>query len=78
MAGRVDEVNGTVAPGERDASAVDGDAAFLLFLVPVGDGVAGVHGPEAVRGPGVVEQMFRGRRLAGVDVRDDAEIAELT
>ncbi len=33
VAGRVDEVDGAVAPLEGDAGAVDGDAAFLLFLV---------------------------------------------
>ena len=36
VAGRVDQVDGAVAPLERHAGAVDGDAAFLFFLVVVG------------------------------------------
>ena len=61
---------------ERDAGAVDGDAALLLLLVAVGVGVALVDGAELVLGAGVVEQVFGGRGLARVDVRDDAEVAE--
>ncbi len=77
VAGRVDEVDGAVAPLERNAGAVDGDAAFLLLLVPVGGRVALVHGAEQVRGPAVVEEVFGGRGLARVDVGDDAQIADL-
>ena len=77
VAGRVDQVDRAIAPLERDAGAIDGDAAFLLFGVVVGFGGAGVDGAEPVLGPGVVEQVLGGRGLAGVDVRDDAEVANL-
>ena len=62
---------------ERDAGAVDGDAAFLLFRVPVGVGGAFIDGAELVLGAGIVEQVFGGRGLARVDVGDDAEVADL-
>ena len=45
--------------------------------IVVGLGGALVHGAEAVRGAGVVEDVLGGRRLAGVDVGDDAEVANL-
>ncbi len=77
VAGRVDQVDGAVAPLERDAGAVDGDAALLLFGVVVGLGGALIDAAELVLGPGVVEQVLGGRRLAGVDVRDDADVADL-
>ena len=56
---------------------VDGDAAFLLLGVVVGLGGALIDAAELVLGPGVVEQVLGGRRLAGVDVGDDAEVADL-
>ena len=62
---------------ERDAGAVDGDAAFLLFLVVVGLGGALVDAAELVLGAGVEEHVFGGGGLAGVDVRNDAEVADL-
>src|SRR5207253_1141197 len=77
VAGRVDEVDGAIAPGERNAGAIDGDAAFLLLLVVVGLSGAGVDGAQAVRGGGVIEDVLGGRGLAGVDVGNDAEVADL-
>ena len=73
----IDEVDGAVAPGERDTGAIDGDAAFLLFLVVVGLGRAGIDSAQAIRGAGIIEDMLGGRRLAGIDVRNDAEVADL-
>ena len=55
---------------------VDGDAAFLLFGIVVGLGRAFIDAAELVLGPGVVEQVLGGRGLAGVDVGDDAEVAD--
>jgi WD40 repeat protein len=78
MAGGVDQVDGALLPRKWDASAVNGDAAFLLLGVVVGFRGALVHAAELVLGPGVVEQVFGGGRLAGVDVRNDPEVADLT
>src|SRR5262249_24498363 len=57
--------------------AVDGDALGLLEGVEVGGGVALVHVADLVLGPAVVEQALGGRGLAGVDVGDDADVAEV-
>src|SRR5262249_39788480 len=75
VAGRVDEVDRAVAPLERDAGAVDGDAAFLLLGVVVGLGGALIDAAEAVLGAGVEEQVLGGGGLARVDVGDDADVA---
>src|SRR5205085_1836900 len=70
VARRVDEVDAAVLPGEGDARAVDGNAAVLLLGVVVGVGGAGVDLAQAVLGAGVVEDVFGGGGLAGVDVGD--------
>jgi len=59
MARGVDEVNRAVLPGERYAGAVDRDAAFLFFLVPVGLGGACIDLAEAVRRAGIEEEGVR-------------------
>ena len=56
---------------------VDGDAALLLLGVVVGLGGALVDAAELVLGAGVVEQVLGGGGLAGVDVGDDAEVADV-
>ncbi len=76
MAGRVDQVHGAVAPIERDARAVDGDAAFLLLLVVVGVGRTFIDAAELVRGAGVEQDMLRGRGLACINVRNNPEVAD--
>src|SRR5208283_326043 len=73
----VDQVDGAVAPGERDAGAVDRDAAFLLLGIVIGLGGARVDVTELVLGAGVVQNVVGGRGFAGVDVRNDAEVADL-
>ena len=77
VAGRVDQVDRAVAPLEGNAGAVDGDAAFLLFLVVVGVGGALIDAAELVLGAGVKEDVLGGRRLAGIDVGNDADVADL-
>jgi len=65
-----------VAPGERDASAVDRDAALLLLLVPVGHRVPASTPPSLWLALGVEEEVLGGRGLARIDVRDDADVAD--
>ena len=77
VARRVDEIDGAVSPLERNAGTIDRDAAFLLFGVIIGFGGAGIDGAEPVLGAGVVKQVLRGRGLAGIDMRNDAEVANL-
>src|SRR5690606_33602032 len=53
----------------------DGDAALLLLLHVVHDRRAVVHLADLVRNARVEQDALAGRRLAGVDVRRDAEVA---
>ena len=76
MARRVDQVDRAVTPLEGNAGAVDGDAALALFLVVVGLGRAGIDSAQAIRGAGIIEDMLGGRRLAGIDVGDNAQVAD--
>ena len=74
VAGGIDEVHSVAQPLERHARRVDGDAPLLFFRVVVGVGGALVHAAELVLDAGVVQQVFGGRGLARVDVRNDAEV----
>ena len=53
----------------------DGDAALLLLLHPVHGRGAVVHLADLMRLAGIVEDALSRRRLSGIDVGHDAEIA---
>src|SRR6185437_1755835 len=73
---RVDQVDGAALPLEGNASAVDGDTAFLLLDIPIGLGGALINAAQLVLGPGVIQQMLGGGGLAGIDVRNDPQVAD--
>ena len=81
VAGRVDDVDAVLdavarpEAGRRGRS--DRDAALLLLLHPVHRRGALVHLADLVRDARVVEHALGGRRLPGIDVRHDADVAEL-
>ena len=81
MARRVEDVDAAAVVVKLEDGARDGDAALLLNLHPVGDGVAlrlaGLDGAREVDGAAVEQELFRQRRLAGVRVRNDGERAPL-
>jgi hypothetical protein len=54
----------------------DGDAALALLGHPVRGGRAVVHLADLVDAAGVVEDALGGGGLAGVDVGDDADVAD--
>jgi hypothetical protein len=62
---------------EFERRRADGDAALLLELHPVGDGVtlclAAADGARQLNGARIQQQLLRQRRLARVGVRDDGE-----
>jgi hypothetical protein len=64
-----------VAPEARRRGRRDRDAALLLLLHPVHDGGALVDFADLVRDPGIEQNPFRRRRLAGIDVGHDADVA---
>jgi hypothetical protein len=65
-----------VAPLGRRRRRRDRDAALLLLRHPVHRRGALVHLAELVGAPGVVEDALGRRRLAGVDVRHDPDVAD--
>src|SRR4051794_2404815 len=77
VAGRVDDVDPVVAPLAGRRGGRDRDAALLLLLHPVHRGGALVDLTDLVGATGVVEDALGRRRLTGVDVRHDPDVAGL-
>ena len=75
VAGRVDDVEALAVPEGGRRGRRDGDAALLLLLHPVHGRGAVVHFADLVDLAGVIEDALGRRRLAGVDVGHDAEVA---
>ena len=80
VAGRVDEIDRGIAPGDGGGRAGDGDPA-LLFEVHVvhrraAAGAAVMDFLHAVNPPGIVQDPLAQRGLAGVDVRRNADVAK--
>ena len=75
MAGRVDDVDAVVAPEAGRRGRGDRDAALLLLLHPVHRGGALVDLADLVRAAGVEKDALGRRRLAGIDVGHDADVA---
>ena len=75
VAGRVDDVDPMPLPLGRRGRGGDRDAALLLLFHPVHRRGAVVDLADLVRAPGVVEDALGRRRLAGVDVRHDPDVA---
>src|SRR5262249_27233281 len=79
--GRVDDIDrqwlaGLVFPGASDCRRDDGDAALALFVQVIGGRIPLIDIAHAMNFAGVVEDPFGGGRLAGVDVRNDADVAD--
>src|SRR5258706_1953041 len=74
VAGGIDDVDANIAPGAGCSRRCDGDAALLLLLHPVHGGRAFMDFTDAVGPPGVEQDALRRRRLAGIDVRHDADV----
>ena len=75
VAGRVDDVEALVLPEGGGRGRGDGDAALLLLLHPVHGRSAVVHFADLMRLAGIIEDALGGRRLPGIDVGHDAEVA---
>ena len=65
-----------VFPAKADAGRVDRDAALLLLGIEVGDGGPLVDVAHLVAGFGVVQHPLGDGGLAGVDVGNDADVAD--
>src|SRR3546814_6337655 len=63
-----------IAPEAGGGGRSDGDAALLLLLHPIHGGCAVMHLANLVRPAGVIKNALGRCRLAGIDVRHDADI----
>ena len=72
----VDDVDLVVLPPAGGRGGRDGDAALLLLLHPVHRGRAVVDLTDLVGDAGVEQDALGGRRLAGIDVGHDADVAD--
>ena len=77
MSGGVNDIDLGVVPEGGGRGGGDGDAALLLLLHPVHGGGTVVDLTDLVRLTGVVEDALGRRRLAGIDVGHDADVANL-
>ena len=75
VAGRVDDVDAVAVPLAGGRGRGDRDAALLLLLHPVHRRRALVDLADLVGAPGVEEDALGRRRLAGVDVSHDPDVA---
>ena len=75
VAGRVDDVDAVVLPLACGRGRGDRDPALLLLLHPVHHGGALVDLADLVGAAGVVEDALGRRRLTGVDVSHDPDVA---
>src|SRR5438105_14231790 len=75
MTRRVDDVDLVIAPETGGRGGRDGDAALLLLFHPVHDGGSFVDLADLVADPGVEKDPLRGRGLARIDVRHDADVS---
>ena len=73
----VDDVDLVVVPVAGRRGGRDRDAALLLLLHPVHRRRAVVRLTDLVVDPGVEQDPLGGRRLAGIDVSHDADVADL-
>ena len=62
-------------PEAGGGSGRDRNATLLLLLHPVHGGIAVVDFTDFVRDTGIEQDAFSGRRLTGIDVSHDADIA---
>ena len=77
VTGRVDDVDLELAPVAGRRSRGNGDAALLLLHHPVHGGSALVDFTDLVVHTRVVQDALGGRRLTGIDVSHDADVADV-
>src|SRR6201999_2340862 len=71
---RVDDVDPVVLPEAGRRGGRDGDAALLLLLHEVHRGGAVMDFADLMGLAGVIEDALGRRRLAGIDVRGNADV----
>ena len=74
VAGRVDDVDAVVAPGDRGVLGENRDAALALQVVRIHDPLLQVL--ARIERAGLPQQLIDERGLAVIDVRDDGDVAK--
>ncbi len=75
MAGRIDDIDAALLPGDRGRLGHDGDAALLFEIVRIHDALGDAL--IFTKGAGLLQQTIDERRLAVVDMGDDGDIAQI-
>ena len=75
VAGRVDDIDAHVLPGDRGRLGHDGDAALFFEIVRIHDALGDAL--ILAKRAGLLEQPVDERGLAVVDMGDDRDIAQL-
>ena len=78
MSRSIDDIDAMVPPAAGRCRRGDRDPPLLFLSHPVHRRRPLMHLPKPVVDPGVVEDALRGRRLTGVNVGHDADIADLS
>ena len=73
---RIEQIDRHVFPRKRDAGGVNGDAAFLLFGIAIRLRRSLVDFAHAMLRAGQKQHPLGDGCLAGIDVGDDADVAE--
>src|SRR5581483_4565500 len=77
VAGSIDDVDAVIAPEAGRSSGSDGNSPLALLLHIVHGGSAFVDLADAVGFARVEQDPFGHGCLAGIDVRDDADVARV-
>lgn len=77
MAGGVDQVDLVPLPLAGDRRRLDGDAPLPLLFHEVGDGGAFIDIAQTIGFARVIEHALGGRGFAGIDMGDDADVADI-
>jgi hypothetical protein len=75
VAGRVNDIDGMIAPRTRRGSRSNRDSSLLFLHHPIHRSGTVVNFPQAMRPACVIENALSGRGLPRVNVRDNADIA---
>ena len=78
MPGGINDINVVLFPHTGGGRCRDRDATLPFLRHPVHDSLAVMHLTQFMRQASVIEDTFRYRRLARIDMRDDANIAQTT
>src|SRR5450759_466999 len=75
VAGRINDVDFKTLPEGSDNSRLNRNAALTLLRKKISGRIAIIDIAKLVRGPGIIENSFRGRRFPGIDVSNNTDVS---